>query len=250
MIISRPAAILIQLCLLLYLLFSGGCASLPSYARPRLYHNQEPLSTKTISYRALTKNDFKAKELPENLTRHKKNLNAHTAASIRPSPHSRYIVSSFQYQDQMIYSGRVEKMSFEAVMFPQKSWWNPTMPKNRETYVLQHEQIHFSLMEIAARQLNQKAEEESATLTIFDADAATTQQRLQKTVQDWIKESQEALLKRHTAFDEDTSLRYNPKRQQWWYNKVSEQLSELARWRQTIRRPHPQEYRGTMKSQP
>ena len=135
-------------------------------------------------------------------------------------------------------------------MFPQKSWWNQTMPKNRETYVLQHEQIHFALMEIAARQLNQKAEEESATLIIFDADAATTQQRLQKTVQDWIRQSQEALLKRHTAFDEDTSLRYNPKRQRWWYNKVSEQLSELARWRQTIRHPHPQEYRDTMKSQP
>ena len=238
------------MCLLLHVLYLGACATLPDYARPRLYHNEKILTSEVISYRDLTKDDFQAKELPENMTRHIQNLNAHTAVSIRPSPRSRYLITSFDYYGQTVYSGRVEQLSFEAVMIPRKSWWKPTLPKNREAYVLQHEQIHFALMEIAARQLNQKAEKESATLTIFDEDAATTQQRLQKTVQDWIKQSQEALLKRHTAFDEDTSLRYNPKRQRWWYNKVSKQLSDLTRWRQTTRRPHPQEYRDTMKSQP
>ena len=40
-----------------------------------------------------------------------------------------------------------------------------------------------------------------------------------------------AILKEHLAFDEDTSMIFNPKQQRWWLNKVKKAMREdQAKW--------------------
>jgi hypothetical protein len=54
---------------------------------------------------------------------------------------------------QSYFFGRIDHLAFEAVMIPERSWWNPAIQANMTGYVLQHEQIHFALTELAARKL-------------------------------------------------------------------------------------------------
>ena len=214
--------------LVLILLFAGACAQLPDYAQPHLQQNTGPLPLNVITYRDLTRKDFQAAELPPHLQGHAKRLNAHTAVSIRPVSTSRYLISSALYHDQNLYYGRVERLSFEAVMIPENSWWNPHLKKVREAYVLQHEQIHFALMEIAARRLNAEVVREKATLTLFDSSYEAVRTKLVERVNELMKESRKEVLKEHTAFDEETSMRYDQKVQQGWWERVTAQLQNLA----------------------
>jgi hypothetical protein len=115
-------------------------------------------------------------------------------------------------------------------MLPQRSWWSRTLAKDKETYVLQHEQIHFALMEVAARQLNRRAAKEQDQLTVCAADSETAQARLSATIDRWIADSQDETLKLHEDFDEATSRLYAPKVQQWWYDRAMMELSALAEW--------------------
>ena len=52
---------------------------------------------------------------------------------------------------------RVHNLAFTAFMDRDCSWWNPQYTGLPHEYILEHEQIHFALFEIAARRLNQQA---------------------------------------------------------------------------------------------
>ena len=54
------------------------------------------------------------------------------------------------------YVGTISQLKFKTVFVPECSWWNPNLAKNGENYVLQHDQIHFALTELAARKLTSK----------------------------------------------------------------------------------------------
>ena len=217
-----------QAIVVLLFLFTGSCARLPDYAQPHLQQKAEPLPLNVITYRDLTKADFQAKELPLHLQNHQKRLSAHTAVSIRPVQNSKSIISSALIYNQQVYCGRIEQLSFEAVMIPGDSWWNPRMKKGREGYVLQHEQIHFALMEIAARQLTDRVARENGALTVFDSSYEAVKKKLMDRLNELMTEFRTNVLKEHTAFDEETSMRYTPKDQQRWWKRVTSQLQNLA----------------------
>ena len=206
------------------LLFLGSCVRLPDYAQPHFYQNTDPLPRNVITYRNLTRADFQAKEPPSHLQDHTKHLNAHIVTSIRVAPMSRFSVSSTTIYGQEIYSGQMEEWSFEAVMSPANSWWNPHLEKGRDGYVLQHEQIHFALTEIDARRLTLTAAGERAALTVFDSSIAAVKKGLMEKINALITASRDDLLKEQTAFDQDTSMRYSPKTQQKWWQRVTEEL--------------------------
>jgi hypothetical protein len=212
----------------LLLLFIGSCARLPEYAQPNFYQRTNPLPLRVITYRDLTKADFQAKEIPHYLQDHTKRLGAHTAVSIRPAPTSKTLISSAKIYGQHLYSGSVKQLSFEAVMIPEESWWNPHLRKKREAYVLQHEQIHFALMEIAARQLTIQLAKEKDTLMVFASSYETVNITLLEKINELIAESRTNILKEHTAFDEDTSMHYTPEVQQSWWEKVATELQILS----------------------
>ena len=132
-----------------------GCARLPEYARPHMDQAEDLQQTRAAGfpYRELTIDDFRATSLSEQIPEHAEQINAHVATQIRLTADSNFRITRGELYGQRYFIGSIERLAFEAVMLPDRSWWNPKIPANMRGYVLQHEQIHFALTELAARQL-------------------------------------------------------------------------------------------------
>jgi len=102
------------------------------------------------------------------------------------------------------------------------------MTKDIEDYVLQHEQVHFALMELAARKLNRRVKNEQDQLVSCAAVVEDAKEKLSAIVDLWIAELQKETLRKHEDFDEATSRRYALKIQQWWLNRVKSELLEFS----------------------
>ena len=116
-------------------------------------------------------------------------------------------------------------------MIPERSWWNPEVAPSAAAYVLQHEQIHFALTELAARRLTRDTVAPAAGLLVVQPNPQEVQSEITRQMRDWIAAAMTANLKRHAEFDEHTSFFYNPRRQQWWAREVEDELNrtEAAR---------------------
>lgn len=207
-----------------------GCARLPDFASPHLSTTAFNPDLDFVEYRQLTINDFKAQTPPTAIKGYEHRINAHTSVSLRPSTPIHYTISH-PNQNFGVFKARLQQLQFKAVMIPAYSWWNPKLPHNKKAYVLQHEQVHFALMEIAARKLNEKLENTSMQ-TFSGTEREAVQQQLLSSVQKTIDGSKEEILKEHTHFDEDTSLEYNPRAQQDWFDYCQNELQRLSRWAQ------------------
>ena len=215
-----------QLVLLVFSLLISGCPHLPDYALPHIeiMDSDEEALKHGFTYRTLTIDDFRAPALPKHLAAHTKNFQAHSRIQIRPTKDSEFTMNSSFYYNQTVWSGRMKYIAFEAVMLPEYSWWNPNVSRKKYAYVLQHEQIHFALMELAARQLTQQAQEDIDALFVIDSTPQGVREQLHEKINALIQAKNEEIIKEHTAFDEDTSLYLDPEKQQWWFEKVTNQL--------------------------
>jgi len=171
------------LCILLLLFLLAGCSGLPHYAQPHISPISGPLPAHVVTYRALIKEDFQAKELPEYIREHSDKLNAHTSVSIRPVPQSKYIISAAEYYGSRVYFASVGQLAFEALMIPERSWWNPAAPERKKSYILQHEQIHFALLEVTARRLSEKTAAQSESLIVIESSYEAARSGLLRIVQ-------------------------------------------------------------------
>lgn len=214
--------------LTLIIIFSGGCAQLPDFAHPHVTTQPLDPSLEYVSYRQLRVEDFKAQNPSPGIMDHKHMINAHSSLSLRPASEIHYFISP-PHNSFGLYKAYLQELSFKAVLFPTRSWWNPDLPPEKTTYVLQHEQIHFALMEIAARKLNKKLSL-SFGQAITGTDKKTVERRLRAAVEKEIAASKNDILTEHTAFDEETSLYHDPKRQQQWYDYSQTTLHTLSQW--------------------
>ena len=223
---------LLQFLLILFSLLLNSCARLPDYALPYIGEmNSNQVSLKQgFTYRKLTVNDFRAPSLPEHLSEHVKHFNARSRIQIRPSKDAKFIIySSYSnYYDQVIWFGRIEFIAFEAVMLPDASWWNPAVSRKKTAYVLQHEQIHFALMELAARHLTQQAQADIDAILVVDSSRQGAHEQLMEKLTGLIQAGNDEIIKEHTAFDEDTSLYNDPEKQQWWFDRVNSRLQDTT----------------------
>ena len=143
-----------QLKIVLVLFLLGlivGCVQLPKHAQPQFYAPEKNgLATKKgFGYRQLAVKDFQAEELPSDYRQYNHRIGARSCISIRPSRGSDIPIIRSYYHDMSFYVGTISQLTFEAIFVPECSWWNPDLAKGREAYVLQHEQIHFALTELA-----------------------------------------------------------------------------------------------------
>lgn len=215
------------LLLLISQLFSG-CAQLPDYAQPHI--RAEPFDPKLgyINYRELTMEDFKATVPARSIQGYQHLINAHTSVSLRPVHDSRYIVSP-PHLNFGVYRVYLSDLGFKAVMIPERSCWNPSLHRSKKEYVLQHEQIHFALMEIAARQLNRRLAQ-SPERSLSSPNLQALQQLLENRIKFETDASKRRILEKHTTFDEQTSLYHDPERQQEWYDECQQRLLDLQHW--------------------
>ena len=205
-----------------------ACAQLPEYAKPRTIQIDEihKVSLTGFTYRQLTPEDFRATSLPENLSTHGDMINAHSAIQIRMTADSNFRLTRWPFLDQTYYLGGINHLAFEAVMIPNKSWWNPKMKAALKGYVLQHEQIHFALTELAARKLTIDAQKWALSLRVTEQTPQQVYSEIVRQIKGMINSAMEANQKRHLEFDKDTSLFYAPSWQAWWLQKVEEELKQ------------------------
>jgi len=214
--------------ILLVLVLAVGCTTLPEYARPRMV----PVGTARDSaargfvYRQLTVADFKATSLPKAMSAHEARINAHSCIQIRPVTDTSFSVAVRRFSQTTQYFGSIERVGFEAVLIPECSWWNPRMPKKMRSYVLQHEQIHFAISELAARKLTRKAQKTAQSYLAIGPTQQEVMSDLRAKVKALLKEATTESLKEHTAFDEDTSMSPNPRQQRWWHDDVTARLKK------------------------
>lgn len=217
----KKSMLMVQLFFLLY-----GCAQLPEYAQPHIMEidNKQKGPTKEITYKKLTVDDFQALELPADKELHAKSIGAHTCCRIRVAKNSNFTITRGNLYQQIYYFGRINYISFEAVMYPECSWLNPNVFGEKLKYLLEHEQIHFALMEIAARKLTQKAREEAKAFIAIQPTYADTRKEISAKIRDMLQTANQAVLREHRSFDEDTSLYYDPEGQRWWLDWAEDQL--------------------------
>lgn len=218
-------------CHILLLLLLGlmvSCVQLPEHAQPRLVF--PPIDNLTsregFGYRQLDIKDFKATFLPADYRQYDHEIGAQSCISIRPSRDSKFNVVQSSYQNMLFYAGTISQLTFEAIFVPDCSWWNSKIAKSREQYVLQHEQIHFALAELAARKLTDEINSEVKSYLAI----GNTYNEVQKDIMEKLKileqEAMEKSLEEHTDFDEDTSLFYDPRVQRRWLENVNVRLAE------------------------
>jgi len=212
----------------LSLTWVSACAQLPDYAKPRTMQIDEihKVIPTGFTYRQLTPEDFRATSLPENLSAHAEGINAQAATQIRVTADSNFSITRRPFLDRIDYSGSINHIAFEAVMIPNNSWWNPKIKAAIKGYVLQHEQIHFALTELAARKLTSDARKWSSNLLIIKQTPQEVHAEIVRQIKDMINSAMKANQKRHLKFDEDTSLFYNPSRQVWWLETVEKELRQ------------------------
>lgn len=218
----------------LFLLLTG-CVQLPEYARPHIVEieNRQEIQKQGFLYRALTRGDFQARSLPHNLVTHAPNIAAHACCRIRATEDTSYKITRGYLNRKIHYFGSINYVAFEAVMIPDCSWLNPEIAGEKLDYVLQHEQIHFALMELAARKLTREVREKAQDFMAIQSTYKAAREEISVKIKDMVRAASEAALRDHTAFDEDTSLYFDPEVQQRWLERVEERLSLTA--------PHPEE---------
>jgi hypothetical protein len=207
-------------------LMLAGCAQLPEYARPRVVDVEDRQFSleQAFTYRTLSIDDFQAQSLPEDLVSHARNIAAHACCRIRTTNGTRYKITRGYLNQQIHYFGSILSVDFEAVMNPDCSWLNPDIAGEKLEYVLQHEQIHFALMELAARELNRAAKEEVKNFIAIQSTRKAARDEMTAKIKDMVRTATDAVLIEHTAFDEDTSMYFDPESQQRWFERVEEKL--------------------------
>jgi hypothetical protein len=216
--------------LCLFAVSFAGCAELPDYAKPRTIPREEGSVPRTtaFTYRLLTRDDFRAVSLPQNISEHGQHINAQSAIVIRLTPDSRFSIGPWTLWGGVQYLGRIDQIAFEAVFIPETSWWNPRMNPAKTAYVLQHEQIHFAIIELAARQLTRESQEWAPLFLMIKPTPEEVSAEISKLIKEKINAAMEANKERHLEFDSHTSLSFSPLWQSWWAETVQNELDQTA----------------------
>jgi len=79
-----------------------------------------------------------------------------------------------------------------------------------------------------ARQLARDSQKWASEVLVIKSTPQEVRAELARQIKDRINAAMEASLKRQAEFDEDTSLFFNPRRQQWWFWTVEDELKQTA----------------------
>lgn len=216
--------------LLLLLGALAACSRLPSYARPQgeLMDPNSIDEADLIEYRTLTPADFRGEKPGGEAAHHMDAMGAETHVIVRPDPSLQIIITETGgAKGGTRYSGKLGSvLHFRAQMDRKRSWWNPNLKAVPEAYVLQHEQIHFAIAVVEARNLNARAAALTAEMHAEGASPDEVKGVIQAKLNDVIRGALDRLIERSGKFDEDTSARYVPKKQDEWWRLLRSELRE------------------------
>jgi len=208
----------------------AACVGLPEHARPRLVDapGREYDGGGEFGYRPLSVADFQAGTLPDASAAYDHDIQARSCISLRTTSDTAARISQGSIDGLNLFVGRFKQIRFEAVFAPGCSWWSSQVRAKQVGYVLQHEQIHFALTELVARRLNREKRNELEQFMAIGASLDEVQTQLSEKVREVTRQAMELDLARHTSFDEETSLLFDPAAQQRWYVNIQKELREAA----------------------
>lgn len=204
----------------------AGCSRLPDYAAPQghIADPQELSDGDTITYRTLTRDDFKANDAPAHANAYAQKMGAMTCARVTTTSDTGIVTRETRDASGAVsVEVRFQRLGFVALMDRSCSWWNPA-PSLPEAYVLQHEQIHFAITELGARALNARAPSLVREISMVTTSQAEAQRRMRVELERILREAMDELIEQNRDFDEDTSGVYDPAAQERWFQQVSEAL--------------------------
>ena len=220
--------------LIALLVLLGACSPLPDYARPRL-QGQANLAAdqqEGFTYRQLSRSDFQAAALPPEQAGNSRRFSAFSCLRIHPASDSRFLIQEVAYQRQIFYVGTIDHLAFDAQSVPHCSWWNPATPAQRQDYVLEHEQIHFALAELAARRLGRQMAGHLQAYHAMEQSPEAVMEALMQMVSGQVQHAMKENLERQTDLDEQTSAFYDPEAQRHWLRDIELQLLSFERPRE------------------
>jgi hypothetical protein len=181
-----------------------------------------------IRYRDLQIEDFRAGGPPREAGALHGQLGAATCVFLTTDPQTTIRASSDPTQPAGLVSAHVEGLAFIAYMDRRCSWWNPRELGLPDEYILQHEQIHFALFEVASRRLNARAEDLMLQMRMVSADQEGAIEELARRIDTEMQRMLDEVMARSNDFDRETSRTYRQDRQDWWYETVARELGRLA----------------------
>jgi predicted secreted Zn-dependent protease len=110
-------------------------------------------------------------------------------------------------------------------MDPTCSWWNSAQLQVGPEYVLQHEQIHFALLEISAREINREIAKLRIRVPSRDRASAIAEASLKQV----LEAARDRYVSQGQRFDEQTSPRPDREAQSRWQREVEARLSDRER---------------------
>lgn len=203
----------------------AACASGPMSPSGGIVDPASVDQSNVISYRALTRDDFQAGDPPADASPYAKRIGALTCARVLTTPDTSYHVRMDRLGSDVTYTGRFQVLAFQALMDRNCSWWNPQSSGLPQSYVLQHEQIHFALVELEARRLNAEAPSIVREFVVQGSSEEEVKASVDAKLQQIMQQAIENILEVNTSFDEDTSAKYAPAVQQQWYERVQADLT-------------------------
>lgn len=168
-----------------------------------------------IPYRTLTRADFRAAEPPVVLPPDAPPHGAMICARIMP----RANVATRGTRDDP--ETRLQGLSFQALMDRDCSHWNDDsgIP---EAYVLEHEQLHFAIVELQARRLNARAEAIEHDLVQHGPDG---EPEIQAGLNRVMEAAAQEIAERGLALDRATSMTMAPEAQHEWMVRMNRELA-------------------------
>lgn len=210
-----------------------GCSKLPDSAAPtgELIDPSQAALEDGITYRTLTRADFKGTRPPGPFARVADRVGAATCGQVLTTPDMRMLIHWEKGSDgEARYRLSAKRLRFQALMDRQCSWWNDEVAAFAPAYVLEHEQIHFALYELGARRLNEKA---AGIMRDMESEASTrakVEKHAEEVLTEALQDAVEDIVEENREFDEDTSLGYKPARQKAWLERVNAELRSTQRW--------------------
>jgi hypothetical protein len=209
-------------------LVACGGSRLPSYGAPQgeLMSEGELQGADLIPYRTLTRADFRGSAPTGPASEHTDHVGAQTFALVKHDPGVNFAGRELREPNgESHVRGKIQNLNFRAWMDRSRSWWNPKPSAAPEGYVLQHEQIHFAMVEVEAGAMNR----EGAALmrrTFEGDDSKEVQRDVDAAIHEIVEGGMTHLLERSRDFDEDTSARYDPAKQNEWHARVERELAQ------------------------
>lgn len=203
----------------------GGCAApqgpAPAPVQLQKRPENELARADMIPYRALVRDDFQGVAPPERYRDRPERLAAATCALLVPRERPRFRISQ---QPDGTFRAELINLRFRAVMDRGCSWWNPESGV-APSYVLEHEQVHFAIVELSARRLNARVRQGEIAVAgageSIDAAVETAREQYART----LGGSLEDTVRRHAAFDRETSGGENRDAQARWVAQIEEELA-------------------------